>query len=115
MPPSFPSQREAFAAVLYHASRRAAEEDVPEEGRLEEVRLENTIPETVASGTFVPDDIQSEDIGPKDISEGEERPSTVACPAWLQELIGSVAYNSDLSEEQIAGVEAAVAHFVFNR
>jgi hypothetical protein len=100
-PPSLPSQCEAFAAVLYHANRRAAEEDFPDE---------DTILETVEAGTFAPDDVRPEDFGP-----GDERPDTIAGPARLRELVEGVAYNSDLPNSRTIGVEAAVAHLVLDR
>lgn len=98
---SLPSQCEAFAAVLYHGNRRAAEEDHPDE---------DPIPDPVEAGTFAPDDVQSEDI-----AAGEERPDTVVFPADLRELVEEVAYNSDLPDERTIRVEAAVARLVLNR
>ncbi|WP_103028597.1 hypothetical protein [Salinibacter altiplanensis] len=120
--------------MLYHANRRAtqkgfleegfpeegySEEDYPEEDRPEDT-IRGAVSSAVEAGTFAPDeirpeDIRPEDIGPEDISGGEERPVTVVRPTRLQELVGSVAYNSDLSEERTMGVEAAVAHLVFDR
>ena len=100
-PPSLPSQCEAFAAVLYHGNRRAAEEDHPEDA---------TIQETVEAGTFAPDDVR-----PEDITAGKERPETIASPTRLRELIEAVVYNSDLPEERTMGVEAAVAHLVLDQ
>ena len=110
-PPSFPSQCEAFAAVLYHANRRAAQKGFPEGDFSEEGHPEDdTISETVEAGTFAPDDVRPEDFGP-----GDEQPDTIAGPARLRELVEEVAYNSDLPEERTIGVEAAVAHLVLDR
>jgi hypothetical protein len=97
---SLPSQCEAFAAVLYHGNRRAAEENFPEYA---------SVPDAVESGTFAPDDVR-----PEEISRGEDRPETIVRPARLQELVGGVAYNSDLSDGRTIGVEAAVAHLVLD-
>ena len=98
---SLPSQCEAFAAVLYHGNRRAAEEDFPDE--------ETSIPDVVEAGTFAPDDVRPEEIG-----SGDERPDTVVSPAHLRELVEGTAYNSDLPEERWGGAEAAVAYLVLN-
>jgi hypothetical protein len=97
---SLPSQCEAFAAVLYHGNRRAAEESHPET---------DPIPDPVASGAFAPDDVRPEEIG-----RGDERPETVAPPKRLRELVEGVAYNSDLPDGRTIGVEAAVAHLVLD-
>ena len=99
-PPSLPSQCEAFAAVLYHGNRRAAEEDFPDE---------DTIQETVEAGTFSPGD-----LGPAENAGGDERADTVVSPAHLRELVEGTAYNSDLPEERWGGAEAAVAYLVLN-
>ena len=94
---SLPSQCEAFAAVLYHGNRRAAEEDFPDE--------ETSIPDVVEAGIFAPEDVPPE----------EGRPDSLVRPARLRELVEEVAYNSDLPEERTIGVEAAVAHLVLDR
>jgi hypothetical protein len=100
-PASLPSQCEAFAAVLYHGNRRAAEESHPET---------DPIPDPVASGAFAPDDVRPEEVG-----RGGDRPETVVRPARLRELVEGVAYNSDLPDRRTIGVEAAVAHLVLDR
>jgi hypothetical protein len=97
---SLPSQCEAFAAVLYHGNRRAAEENHPEDA---------SIPDPVAPGAFAPADVR-----PKEIASGEERPGAVVRPARLRELVEEVAYNSDLPDRRTIGVEAAVAHLVLD-
>ena len=98
---SLPSLCEAFAAVLYHGNRRAADDDHPDD---------EPIPDAVEAGIFAPDDVRSEDI-----ADGEERPDTVVRPAHLRELVEEVAYNSDLPDERTIRVEAAVAQLVLNR
>jgi len=98
---SLPSQCEAFAAVLYHGNRRAAEESHPSE---------KPIPDPAETGAFAPDDVR-----PEEVASEEDRPGTVVRPARLRELVEGIAYNSDLPQERTIGVEAAVAHLVLDR
>lgn len=98
---SLPSQCEAFAAVLYHGNRQAAGKDFPEDA---------SIPDSVESGVFAPDDVR-----PEEIDCGEERPETVVRPARLRELVEAVASNSDVPLERTIGVEGAVANLVLDK
>lgn len=98
---SLPSLCEAFAAVLYHGNRRAAQEGFPSEDNSEDA----PIPEEVRSGVFYPDDVPPE----------EGRPESVVRPARLRELVEGIAYNSDLPRERTIGVEGAVARLILGR
>lgn len=93
---SLPSQCEAFAAVLYHGNRRAAEEGFPDE--------DTSIPDVVEAGIFAPEDVPPE----------EGRPDSLVRPDRLRELIDEIAYNSDLPRERTIGVEGAVARLVLD-
>jgi hypothetical protein len=97
---SLPSLCEAFAAVLYHGSRRAAKEGFPSGDHPEEA----TIPEEVRSGAFYPEDVPPE----------EGRPESVVHPARLRELVEEIGYNSDLLKKRTVGVEGAVARLVLD-